>query len=74
MQLDLSSDASEIEEAIGVAAKVVCAIGAAENDAFNFKAPYKIDGEATKELIRAGGCNPFWHPNWDPSHPIIILY
>eukprot|EP00271_Cylindrocystis_brebissonii_P009285 TRINITY_DN23_c0_g1_i2.p1 TRINITY_DN23_c0_g1~~TRINITY_DN23_c0_g1_i2.p1 ORF type:complete len:935 (-),score=345.12 TRINITY_DN23_c0_g1_i2:1871-4675(-) len=52
IEVDLE-DVASIQEAIGASGKVVCSIGAAENDALNLTAPYRIDGQATKNLIRA---------------------
>ena len=37
---------------------VVCALGALETDALNWKSPYNIDGKLSQEIIRAAAASP----------------
>ena len=51
-------DEESIEPAIGMASRVICAVGAAESEFTNLSAPKLIDFEATKTLIDvAAACN-----------------
>ncbi|CAM6128952.1 unnamed protein product [Calypogeia fissa] len=52
VEVDLERS-EEIEDAIGNAGIVVCAIGASEKEALNVTAPYRIDYKATENLINA---------------------
>ncbi|KAL5704913.1 hypothetical protein ACHQM5_023273 [Ranunculus cassubicifolius] len=51
VECDLEKD--RIEPAIGNASVVICCIGASEKEVFDVTGPYRIDYEATKNLIDA---------------------
>ncbi|KAG2438644.1 hypothetical protein HXX76_005191 [Chlamydomonas incerta] len=53
---------AEFEAAIGSANKIVCALGAPEDQALNFSAPKKVDGDGTIALVNKAselGVNQF---------------
>lgn len=45
---------SQIGPALGNASVVLCCIGAGEKEVFDITGPYRIDYQATKNLIDAG--------------------
>jgi len=45
---------SKIVPALGNASTVICCIGASEKEVFDITGPYRIDYQATKNLIDAG--------------------
>lgn len=44
----------QIGKALGPASAVICCIGASEKEVFDITGPYRIDYQATKNLIDAG--------------------
>lgn len=46
----------QIEPALGNASVVICCIGASEKEVFDITGPYRIDFQATKNLVDAGMC------------------
>lgn len=45
---------NQIASALGNASIVICCIGASEKEVFDITGPYRIDYQATKNLIDAG--------------------
>jgi len=53
MECDLEK-ADTIGSALGNASTVICTIGASEKEVFDITGPFRIDYQATKNLIDAG--------------------
>ena len=66
----------QIEPALGNAAVVMCCIGASEKEVFDITGPYRIDYQATKNLIDAGKCKwkPFEFEIFALSLPVLDGY
>lgn len=53
VECDLEKD-EDIEDSLGNAGVVVCAIGASEKEVLDTTGPYRIDFKATVNLVKAG--------------------